>query len=224
MAGGYLQGVLYLMNRPEPIRQSGLLMVLATGMDDAASLMHSLQALAMESNGAWSDRIQQLRVLLEQGRTLSEALSTMDGLLPDPTVVAVRVGEETGTLKQVLAEEAHRLMSAPMNASPVHSSTGATAAWIVGVFFMTQILVSFIMVFIIPKFQKIFQDFGTELPDITNDLISMSDWALKYWFLLMLPLLLRVQYAPLAIKTQLFSKTILFSFPNGLRWPIGLPK
>lgn len=188
MTGGYLQGVLYLMNRPEPIRQSGLLMVLATGLDDATSLIHNLQALAMESRPPWSNRILQLRLLLEQGRTLSEALSTMDGLLPDPTVVAIRVGEETGTLKQVLAEEAHRLMNSPANTSPVHSSLSATAAWVLGICIIASAILSYLMIKIVPKLERIFDDFGIELPAETMNLIGMSDYLETYWFLLMLPL------------------------------------
>ncbi len=175
------------MNRPEPIRQAGLLMVLATGMDDSTTLLQGLKALAMESKPPWSDRVMHLRLLLEQGRTLTEALSLADGLLPDPTMVAIRVGEETGTLKQVLAEEAHRLMNVPTSSSPVHASATVTAWWIVAIALAAVGIVSFIMVFIIPKFKKIFEDFGMDLPQLTNTLISISDWVMNFWWLLLLP-------------------------------------
>jgi len=52
------------------------------------------------------------------------------------------------------------------------------------VIFVAVAIVSFIMMFIIPKFKKIFEDFGTDLPDMTEMLISISDWMLQYWYML----------------------------------------
>lgn len=187
MSGGHLQAFLFLLNRPEPIRQSSLLMVLATGLGDTTSLISGLQSLANESRPPWSGRIGQLRMLLEQGQTLSEALSTATGLLPEDTVVAIRVAEETGTLKQVLAEEAHRLMNRPGTSNPVQASLPATLAWIACIGLLTMCMVTFIMVFIIPKFMKIFEDFGTDLPDLTMMLISFSDWFISYWYFVAFP-------------------------------------
>lgn len=163
-------------------------MVLATGMSDTDSLISGLNSLASESRPPWCDRITQLRLLLEQGQTMSEALSTATGLLPEDTLVAIRVGEETGTLKQVLAEEAHRLMNRNSVSNPVQASLPATLAWIIALGMLTMSMVSFIMVFIIPKFQKIFEDFGTELPAMTYALIGLSDWLLQYWYFVALPL------------------------------------
>lgn len=189
MTGGNLQAILFLLNRPEPIRQSSLLMVLATGIGDAATLIAGLKSLAAESSPPWSNRIHQLRVLLEQGQSLSEALTTTSGLLPEQTQIAIRIGEETGSLKQVLAEEAHRLMRLSDNVSPIQASLPATIGWFFGVGSVAVSVVGFIMIFIIPKFKKIFQDFGTELPNITVELILMSDWMLGYWYLIILPAL-----------------------------------
>ncbi|MGB4737730.1 MAG: type II secretion system F family protein, partial [Fuerstiella sp.] len=102
-----------MLNRPEPIRQASLLMVLATGIGQASTLLNGLKALAAESGAPWSTRVMQLAALLEQGQTLSQALSAVQGLLPEPTLIAIRVGEETGTLRQVLAAEAQGLMRTP---------------------------------------------------------------------------------------------------------------
>jgi type II secretory pathway component PulF len=37
------------------------------------------------------------------------------------------------------------------------------------------------MVVIVPKFKKIFMDFGVELPGITLSLLYLSDWCVDYW-------------------------------------------
>lgn len=187
MNGGNLQAALFLLNRPEPIRQSSLLMVLATGIGDGQTLIAGLKALASESSAPWSNRIGHLRLLLEQGQTLSEALTSASGLLPEPSLIAIRVGEDTGTLKQVLAEEAQRLMRDTGDSTPVQATLSNTLGWILAVGLVALSIVTFIMVFIIPKFKKIFEDFGMELPDITVSLIGFSDWLSNYWFLIILP-------------------------------------
>ena len=51
------------------------------------------------------------------------------------------------------------------------------------VLFAVSILV-FIMLKIVPQFQKIFKDFGMKLPDITNMLIALSEAVARFWYLL----------------------------------------
>ena len=48
---------------------------------------------------------------------------------------------------------------------------------------VATLIVGFIMYYIIPKFKKIFDDFGTELPGITVVLIQCSDSVVNYWYL-----------------------------------------
>ncbi|MEZ6132217.1 MAG: type II secretion system F family protein [Planctomycetaceae bacterium] len=188
MSGGHLQAMLFVLNRPEPIRQSSLLMVLATGIGHAPALMAGLKALAEESQPPWSSRIQQLRILLSQGQTLSEALTSATGLLPEQTLIAVRVAEESGALKQVLAEEAQRLMRADESGNSVQASIPTTLAWMVALGLVATFLITFIMMSIIPKFKAIFEGFGVELPEVTVTLIEVSDWTMSYFFLIVFPI------------------------------------
>ena len=48
---------------------------------------------------------------------------------------------------------------------------------------------SFQMYYIIPKFKHIFDDFGTELPDVTMATIRFSDFCVYYWYLIILPII-----------------------------------
>ncbi|MEZ6058772.1 MAG: type II secretion system F family protein [Planctomycetaceae bacterium] len=189
MSGGHLQAVLFMMNRPEPIRQSSLLMVLATGVGHGASLLNGLDALAKESSEPWSTKVTQLRLFLEHGSSLSDAIASIPGLLPERTTVAVRVGEKTGTLRQVLTDEALRLMNPGESNSAVSGTLPASLLWLSLVGIVATAIISFQMVFIVPKFKKIFYDFGTDLPAMTSALIDVSDWSLQYWYLVLLPLL-----------------------------------
>ncbi|MEZ6124844.1 MAG: type II secretion system F family protein [Planctomycetaceae bacterium] len=188
MNGGHLQAALFLMNRPEPIRQASLLMVLATGIGHGPSLIAGLEALADESGFPWSNRINQLRSLLDQGMTLSESLTSAQGLLPEESLIAIRVAEQTGTLKQVLADEASRLMKAGSESTTVQAPFHVMLMWGILLLLVLKAILTFLMVFIIPKFRAIFDGFGVELPDRTKLLIFLSDWLAAYWYLTIFPL------------------------------------
>ncbi|MCA9033948.1 MAG: type II secretion system F family protein [Planctomycetaceae bacterium] len=198
-----LETILFSMNRAEPIRQASLLLVLASGSGHGDSLLEGLRSHAAESGSPWSDRVNSLRILLEQGQPLSTALSNNPGLLPETTIAAVRVGEQTGSLAEVLADEAIRLSDSAGTHRVVGFSLGNLAIWtmLVGV---TMIgVLSFIIIFIVPKFKKIFEDFDTELPATTVLLVDLSDFMVSGGIIFLLPLLamiaaiaiLRVQYS-----------------------------
>ena len=50
------------------------------------------------------------------------------------------------------------------------------------VIFVAVAILTFIMVAIIPKFKKIFDEFGLTLPWATQTLITISDWMAEYWW------------------------------------------
>ena len=45
-------------------------------------------------------------------------------------------------------------------------------------------ILTFIMLWIVPRFESIFKDFGTELPPMTIALITASNYVVLYWYLL----------------------------------------
>lgn len=178
-----------MLNRPEPIRQTSLLMVLAAGLGDSYTLLSGLKSLAVESSPPFSNRVTQLRVLLEQGQTLSDALATTTGLLPDETLIAIRAAEDTGTLQQVLADEAHRLASHSETASPIQISLPATLMWGLVIWLIGSALLTFMLITVVPKFKAIFEAFEVDLPNSTTGLVGISDWFVEYWYLSIPPLM-----------------------------------
>jgi type IV pilus assembly protein PilC len=52
-------------------------------------------------------------------------------------------------------------------------------------------ILAYIMISIVPQFKKIFDDFGSELPGMTETLINISNLTVNYWYLLpLLPMAL----------------------------------
>jgi type IV pilus assembly protein PilC len=183
-----IQTWLFMTNQSEPLRQTGLLLVLAGGIGHGDVLLQTLRSHELESRGTWAAKVGQLRILLEQGYQLSDALATVSELLPDPTISAIRVGERTGTLANVLIDEAQRISQSDQSDDFAGVSTAGFLIMVPVMFVILVSIVSFIMVFIVPKFKEIFRGFGTELPGPTMALIEITDWLLKYWYALFLPI------------------------------------
>ena len=196
-----------MLNRPEPIRQASILMVLASGVGSGSTLLDGLKAHADESRSPWADQVHSLRVLLEQGLPLSAALAGTQGLLPEATRTSIRIGEETGTLREVLLDEAARLASATQPPQTVGFDPANSVLWLVILGNVMIGLVSFLMVFIIPKFKQIFADFDVELPPLTQSLIAGSEFLISYWYLFMLPMMSTVFGGAALVIWALFQKT-----------------
>ncbi len=174
---------MFLSNRAEPVRQTSLLMVLASGVGDGTSLIEGLDAYARESRTPWSDRIRTLLTKLEMGLSLSAALHADPGLLPDSTVSAIHVGEETGTLRDVLLDEANRCSNLSRQQSGIHFDPLAALLFLVTVGTVLLLQVSFVTIYLIPKLKRIFEEFEVELPPLTQFVLSIPDTlgSLLFW-------------------------------------------
>lgn len=182
----YVQTTMFMLGKPEPLRQSSLLVVLAGSIGHGETLFRALRSYELEQAGVWSTKVAQLRALLELGYSLSEALAVIRDLLPVESVSAIRIAEKAGTLPSILVAEAQRLSrdrSVSMLSSPL-----AVLGYLGALFSVMMVLLAFIMVFIIPKLKMIFDGFGTELPFVTRTLIAASDFFVNTWPAILPPL------------------------------------
>ncbi|MSR55030.1 MAG: type II secretion system F family protein [Gemmataceae bacterium] len=115
---------------------------------------------------------------VESGSTLSEAMARHPRAFDRLYVNMVKAGEAGGALEvimQRLAEfkEKSQTLKRKVIGAMVYPVVVITAA--VGILI-------FIMVAIIPKFEKIFREFGLKLPALTQFLIDVSMWCASYWW------------------------------------------
>mgnify|MGYP000069202935 CR=1 FL=1 len=183
----YVQMWLFVTNQSEPLRQSSLLMLLAGGVGHGDSLLHGLKAHEAESKGTWGSKVGQLRLLMEQGHSLSSALSMIRDILPDQTISAIRIAEGTGALPDVLMDEARRISKSMQGSRSSGISIESLVLWTFMICTIMSSIVSFLMIFIVPKFKEIFIGFGVEVPALTILLIQISDGLMSYLFLLWMP-------------------------------------
>ena len=117
---------------------------------------------------------------LDEGQSLEQVLSNHADSLPHWLAAVLQAGSETGRLAESVQHYVRftRLRTVQLGQLALcllYPAILTLAAITLGVF---------LLVWLVPMFKKIFQDFGTELPRITESMIGLSDtavWLVSYW-------------------------------------------
>ncbi len=183
----YLRHWLYARNKPEPLRQASLLLMIAGAVGHGDTLLETLNAHERESSGEWREKIRLLITLLESGHSLSVSMSLVENLLPAATISAVTVAESGGCLSSVLLDEARRVSQM----APAEQAGRVTPEVMLVWFgcFATVIfsLLLFLSIFLVPKYKAVFSGFGVELPAMTLIVFSTFELFGEYWYFTILP-------------------------------------
>lgn len=141
-------------------QQSTLLAVLQTGLRESIPLASMLRALASEYPGSYSQKIRRLARLIDQGESWVDALEQTPGALPADTVLALRIGQQSGitnaTFEQIRLENSEDLM---LLEKPQWKRY--VAYWLATSLVMICLL-SFFAYFIAPTLKKMMEEFGIE--------------------------------------------------------------
>ncbi len=116
---------------------------------------------------------------VESGSTLSEAMAKQPKAFDNLYVNMVKAGEAGGALEVIL----QRLAEFKERAESLKRKVKGAMIYPCAVITVATLIVGFIMYYIIPKFKKIFDDFGTTLPTMTVLLINISNAVVNYWYL-----------------------------------------
>jgi len=117
---------------------------------------------------------------VESGSTLSEAFGKHPKCFDRLYVNMVKAGEAGGALEVIL----QRLADFKEKAQTLKRKIIGAMVYPAVVIFVAVSILTFIMVAIIPKFKKIFDDFNMRLPWATEVLIQTSMWFADYWWVL----------------------------------------
>src|SRR5438132_1602933 len=115
---------------------------------------------------------------VESGSTLSEAFGKHPKCFDRLYVNMVKAGEAGGALEVIL----QRLADFKEKAASLKRKIIGAMVYPCVVIFVAVAILTFIMVAIIPKFKKIFDEFGLSLPWATQTLIKVSVWMAEFWW------------------------------------------
>jgi type IV pilus assembly protein PilC len=117
---------------------------------------------------------------VESGSTLSEAMGKHPKCFDRLYVNMVKAGEAGGALEVIL----QRLAEFKEKAQTLKRKIVGAMVYPSVVIMVAVGILTFIMVMIVPKFKKIFDEFGLQLPTATKTLIDVSDWMATYWYVI----------------------------------------
>lgn len=155
-------------------RQATLLWTLAIAIRQRVPLGPEILALADGFWGRQRLRLQLLSENLDAGMSLASSLERQPGLVPRSVVMMIRMGEETDTVAAALESSALGHARRHERETDLISAQQAFLLLIIPLLVIPNI-VGFLCYYIVPKFKKIFEDFGTELPAVTVGLIKVAD-------------------------------------------------
>jgi general secretion pathway protein F len=162
-----------LFNRPTAAEVTTFTRDLALLLKAGARLDDALELLASDTDvGRLRPVVGKLRAALLSGESLAGAVGDHPALFPPMYVALVRVGEVSGTLDQVLemlgAERARaELMRRKLTDAMQYPAFVLVAAICVMLFFI---------LFVLPQFSSVLQDFGAKSDSALSVFIRLSDF------------------------------------------------
>lgn len=137
--------------------------------------------MGMIENARFRQVIGDIRTSIEGGMGFSEAIEAHRETFPDIFLRLVTIGEETGRLDKSFSDIADHLQKMEDLSRAIKRALIYPAFTIVA----TGGALVFWLVYVLPKILAALIDMGVKLPFMTRVLLVMSNYAQRYWFLVL---------------------------------------
>ncbi len=174
------------------------------------TIIEALRMLCDQTeNKKLQETLRDVRVSVERGDSLTSAMGEFPNIFPSLMINMVAAGEASGNLDIAMERIATQMERNAKTQAMVKKAMIYPIAVVV-----VAIIVSIVMlVKVIPSYESMFADLGTELPAITKMYVAMSDALTGYWFIIV-PVLIAIviaimSYAKTDSGKHLFGKMAL---------------
>jgi type IV pilus assembly protein PilC len=156
---------------------------LATMMRAGVPLIQSFDIVARgSSNPRMTRMLNDIRADVETGTSLSSAFRKHPLYFDALYCNLVEAGEAGGILEALL----DRLAIYQEKTMAIKNKIRSAMIYPVAVMVVAFVVLAVIMIFVIPAFKDVFSSFGADLPAPTLVVIAMSEFFVKYWYLIFL--------------------------------------
>ena len=156
---------------------------LATMMKSGVPIVASLEIIAGgQKNPKFRDLVNSLRADIEGGSSIYEALSKHPVQFDELYRNLVKAGESAGVLDTVLDTIATYKENIESLKGKIKKALFYPAMVIAAAILVSAIL----LIFVVPQFEEVFKGFGADLPAFTKFIIGISDFMVKFWWLILL--------------------------------------
>lgn len=154
---------------------------LSTMMTAGLPLTDALQLLKnqLETNPPMYEILDHCLNQVRGGQPLGKSLIKYENIFGEAYIASISAGEEAGVLEEILAKLATSMENQNEFNGKVKGAMIYPMIVVIG-----MIAVAFIMmIFVVPKLTSMYTDFGSKMPASTQILMSMSNFAINWWFL-----------------------------------------
>lgn len=124
--------------------------------------------------------VEDCREQIEKGATLAEAMSRHRAVFTDLFITLVAAGEASGSLDKSFERMATQFeKDAKLKATMQKASIYPMMVGIVAV-----VVIAIMLVFVVPQFETMLTDLGSDLPLITKIVVNASRFVQKWWILI----------------------------------------
>lgn len=149
--------------------------------DAGLPILRSLRILGQQAKpGQLRNCLMDVCEEIESGSTLSEAMAKSPKAFDRLYCNMIKAGEAGGALETIL----QRLAEFMERSESLKRKVKSAMIYPVCVVTFAAAILVFIMMKIVPAFQKIFDEFGVDLPDVTVLLVTISYGIVNYWYLI----------------------------------------
>ncbi|MES2106742.1 MAG: type II secretion system F family protein [Pseudomonadota bacterium] len=154
---------------------------LATMMKAGVPLLQSFDIVAKgNANPSVSKLLQDIRGDVETGTSLNQAFRKFP-LYFDPLFCnLVGAGEQAGILEDLLT----RLAIYKEKTLAIKKKIKSALTYPIAILSVAFIVTAIIMIWVVPAFKEVFKSFGADLPAPTLFVMAISDFFVKYWYLI----------------------------------------
>jgi type IV pilus assembly protein PilC len=156
---------------------------LASLLTAGLPLVQCLEALQDQTEDAcFRIVIRDVRTEISQGNSFSTAVKRFPNSFNTLFVSMVEAGEASGGLAEILGKVASYFESTVKLTKKVKSAM----TYPIAVIGLAVALVNVLLIFVIPVFAAMFNDFGAKLPAPTQFLIDLSDFMKAWWWAILI--------------------------------------
>ena len=179
---------------------------LATLIKSGVTLLNSLEILCQQvENPYLKDIVNDIKEKVKSGDSLSSAMRYYPRIFPVLYTSMIEVGENSGTLQQVLL----KISDFYQRQEEVQSKIRTASVYPLLILAIGALTIFFILTYVVPRLTKMFVQTGQELPVPTVILITISSWITQYWFWIILVVALAYFFLKRSSKSKV--ERVIFS-------------
>ncbi|QBY06200.1 type II secretion system F family protein [Thalassotalea sp. HSM 43] len=174
-----------LFSGDKPVKPADIAVVtrqIATMLGAGVPLVQTIEMIGKgNDNGNMRKLLGDIGNKVQSGLPLSECLREHPRYFDDLYCDLVESGEQSGALEAIF----DRIAIYKEKAEALKSKIKKALFYPIAVLVIAAVVTSILLIFVVPTFVDIFNDFGAELPAFTTFVVNISDFMVSSWYLML---------------------------------------